>query len=321
MNDNKYVIGIDTSNYKTSVAVTDLEGNILSDCRHLLAVKKGERGLRQSNALFQHINKLPILIKEALSNIECGRICAAAVSTRPRPVEGSYMPVFNAGKSSAHSLAAALKIPVYEFSHQEGHIEAVRRKCTLKDEKTFLVYHLSGGTSELLRVKSTGSSFEIETIGGSLDISYGQVLDRVGVSLGMDFPAGEELDRIAFASKGVTKKFLRPIPNKGAYVNLSGIETQCQRSISPDENKEPLIAETFEKIASSIHKSVEAAIVQTGLTKVIFVGGVSGSMYIKKYLQSKLQQNDIRLAFAAGDLASDNAVGIAFLGGIAYEAS
>lgn len=320
MGSKKCVLGIDTSNYKTSVAVTDFEDNILSDCRQLLAVKKGERGLRQSNALFQHINMLPVLIKDALKHIECGNICAVAVATRPRPVEGSYMPVFNAGQSLAHSLAASLKIPVYEFSHQEGHIEAVRRKCELKYEKSFLAYHLSGGTSELLRVESIGSGFDIEAIGGSLDISYGQVLDRVGVSLGMNFPAGKELDEIAFAGKEAEKKFLKSIPHKGAYVNLSGIETQCQRLLLAEEDNEHLIVESFEKIALSIQKSVEAAVAQTGLTKVIFVGGVSGSMYIKKHLQSELQQKEIDAVFAVGDLASDNAVGIAFLGGTAYEA-
>lgn len=320
MNRYKYILGIDTSNYKTSVAVTDVKGNIISDCRSLLPVKKGERGLRQSDALFLHVNMLPVLIKEALENIECGDICAVAVSVKPRPGEGSYMPVFNAGKSLAHSLAAALKIPLYEFSHQEGHIEAVARTCALRDESAFLAYHLSGGTSELLRVERVGSGFEIEPIGGSLDLAYGQVLDRVGVALGMMFPAGAELDHIASAGKAGSKTLLTPIPHKEAYVNLSGIETQCQRLIAAGEEQTQLITALFDKIARSVQRSAEIAATQTGLNKIIFVGGVASSMYIKKYLQRTLQQTGPKPFFATGDLAEDNAVGLAFLGGRAYEA-
>lgn len=82
------------------------------------------------------------------SGIRRENICAVAVSERPRPVEGSYMPVFRAGVSVAESIAAALRVPVYRYSHQEGHIAAV---CGALDESVRTVsFHLSGGTGEIL---------------------------------------------------------------------------------------------------------------------------------------------------------------------------
>lgn len=109
-------LGIDTSNYKTSVAVTDRRGNILFDKRIFLTVKKGERGLRQSEALFQHTNRLPDILSEALENENIrNNICRVCVSSRPRPVDGSYMPVFLAGISAAKCISSALNVPLYRF--------------------------------------------------------------------------------------------------------------------------------------------------------------------------------------------------------------
>ena len=112
------VLGIDTSNYTTSLALVD-HRKIISDKRKLLTVKEGERGLRQQEALFQHVSDLPVLFSELMEDIGDRKIEAVACSVRPRPVDGSYMPVFMAGKSFAEVIASALKIPVYEFSHQE----------------------------------------------------------------------------------------------------------------------------------------------------------------------------------------------------------
>ena len=144
------VLAFDTSNYTTSAAIADLSGR---DSRRLPQPAEGQRrreGLRQSHALFQHVENLPGLVRRAVSEsgIRRENICAVAVSERPRPVEGSYMPVFRAGVSVAESIAAALRVPVYRYSHQEGHIAAV---CGALDESVRTVsFHLSGGTGEIL---------------------------------------------------------------------------------------------------------------------------------------------------------------------------
>ena len=181
------VLGIDTSNYKTSVALVDDEGKIICNEQRFLEVKKGERGLRQSTALFQHVNQLPDLIELAFEKLpDNTKVAAVSVSTRPRPVEGSYMPVFNPGYSTGRSLAVALNVPLFTTSHQEGHIEAVKYYSQFKDSNRLICFHFSGGTSEALLVENG----TIQIVGGSKDLAFGQVLDRLGVAYGMDFPCG-----------------------------------------------------------------------------------------------------------------------------------
>ena len=116
------VIGIDTSNYTTSIACFD--GISGENCSRLLPVKQGEFGLRQSDAVFAHIKSLPELSGRLFSHIEKAQITAVGVSTRPRAVEGSYMPCFLVGYSHAKLLSDALGVPLVEVSHQQGHVAA-----------------------------------------------------------------------------------------------------------------------------------------------------------------------------------------------------
>ena len=308
------VLGIDTSNYKTSVAVIDAAGNIVCDHRQLLKVKQGERGLRQSDALFQHVMNLPELIKKSFSEIDPARIRAVACSDKPRPVKGSYMPVFNAGTGMAESIAASLKVPCYRFSHQEGHIEAIRFRTAMENEPELLCYHLSGGTCELLKVTGQG----IDIIGGSKDISFGQVIDRVGVKLGMQFPAGEYMDRAALAAAD-SSKFLKKISTDGLYFNLSGIETQAGRKaeeiMAAEDDPSELIRETMDKLADLLIRVTEKACASTSINKVVFTGGVSSSKYISGILNRHFDNKNIIIEFGDQNLSQDNAVGIALLGG------
>ena len=139
-------MGIDTSNYKTSLAVVDKTGEVLFNYQEFLDVKPGEKGLRQSEAFFQHVQKLPEAIEKAFEYADIREnIGAIAVSSRPRPVEGSYMPVFTAGHGYARALAASMGISLQTFSHQDGHIEAIRHYSSLKDEVPLICFHFSGG--------------------------------------------------------------------------------------------------------------------------------------------------------------------------------
>lgn len=307
------MLGIDTSNYKTSVALVDTEGNIICNYQEFLEVKKGERGLRQSNALFQHVMKLPDLIEAAMTQIEPAHIAGIAVSDKPRPVEGSYMPVFNAGVTTARTLGAALQIPITTFSHQEGHIEAVKHYSSMAAEEKLICFHFSGGTSEALLVDDHGGEgMDIEIIGGSRDLAFGQVLDRLGVALGMEFPSGQEMDQIACRTAMEKPKILPKIKCQDGYINLSGIETKCQRSLgeAPDAQ---LIVQTFHRLAESIEAMTRQLAEKYEIQKFLFAGGVSSSQYIRTYLQEHLK--DLEICFGDPKLSTDNAVGIALLGG------
>lgn len=304
-------LGIDTSNYKTSVAVVDAGGKILFNSQNFLYVKEGERGLRQSDAFFQHVKKLPSIFEEvfAIPGIR-ENIGSISVSSRPRPVEGSYMPVFMAGQSFASALSSALNVPLYEFSHQEGHVEAVKYYSKFKDSTKLATFHFSGGTTEALLVDLEQNTFEI--VGGTKDLAYGQVLDRVGVALGLQFPCGEELDEIAIFANYAHKK-LSKIKVSDCFVNLSGIETQAQRLIGEIKADE-LVCELFDKICASIKEMTMQISSKYDVKDFLFAGGVSSSGYMRNYLKNHLPK-DINFAFGEPKLSSDNAVGIALLGG------
>ncbi len=299
-------LGIDTSNYRTSVAVIDEKGEILFNHRELLEVPQGERGLRQSVAFFNHVQRLPEVMEKAMAYRDSIR--AVAVSDRPRPREGSYMPCFTAGSSCAREVASALGVPLYMTSHQEGHIEAVRYYSDLRSEEDVIFFHFSGGTTEAV--------FRNEIVGGTLDIALGQVLDRVGVRLGLAFPSGEIMDAIALRTAEASSG-LKPIKVKDCYMNLSGIETQSMRKaeelMGAGEPADMLIKELFDKLGRSILDMTMQLIDKYGNRPVIFAGGVSSSEYIRKYLSGELP-DDVRYVFGEPELSGDNAVGVALIG-------
>jgi N6-L-threonylcarbamoyladenine synthase len=233
------------------------------------------------------------------------------------------MPVFLAGSGFAQTMAAVLDVPFYRFSHQEGHIEAIKRYSKFNDQHRFLCYHLSGGTCELLAVDrqtaGTGSArdkknrgTEIQIIGGTKDISFGQLLDRIGVAMGLSFPAGEEMDRLALCADKPSSR-LKEIALDGLYMNLSGIETQCLRTTQALEPE--LIRELFDKIASVLTRLTMRAAKEYRLQHVLFTGGVSGSKYISSRIKDYFSDTNIHVDFGIQKLAQDNAVGIALLGG------
>ena len=302
-------LGIDTSNYKTSAAVVNETGEILFNHQQLLKVKQGERGLRQSEALFQHVQNLPAVMEAVFAQEEIReRIGCISVSTRPRPLEGSYMPVFTAGQGYARSLAAALGVPLYELSHQEGHIEAIRHYSELKDANPLICFHFSGGTTEAILVDGSKS----EIVGGSRDLAYGQVLDRIGVAMGMAFPAGEAMDRIAENGRKHPSIFTK-IKVQDGYVNLSGIETQGQRMFA-DYPQEEVLDDLFEKLSASVLEMTLQLSEKYNMKNFIYAGGVSCSQYMRQYLMNRLT-GKLNIAFGRSELSSDNAVGVALLGG------
>jgi len=299
--------------------VVDENRSIICDIRRFLNVKQGEKGLRQSDALFQHVKNLPALMEEVRDGFS-GAFSAVSYSSKPRPVDGSYMPVFLAGESFGRTLAAALDIPVYGFSHQEGHIEAVKSYSKLDGEDSFMSCHFSGGTSELLKVTRNDIGYDIDIIGGSKDIAFGQVIDRAGVMLGMCFPAGEELDKRAMSAKEITKK-LTPIKVSDASLNLSGIDTQIKRVLESCDAKalgDDFIKEIFERIADAMFKMVIQGAELTNNNKVLMAGGVCSSLFIKDALTDRFKNTGIEAVFDDTGLSQDNAVGTALLGGKIY---
>ena len=308
MSNKSVVLGIDTSNYTTSLALIGQDGEMIANLKRPLKVKTGERGLRQSDALFAHTVNIPDLMAEVSGYLEGRRIVAIGVSEKPRNVEGSYMPCFLAGLASATSMSTALNVPLYRFSHQCGHIMAALYSSESFEllEKDFVAFHISGGTTELVRVTNAGGGFKTELVGGTADLNAGQVIDRIGVYLGLPFPAGPHLEALAKLNE---KKIPRKkVSSKGMTVNLSGLENMAVSLYTETEDKALTAAFVFDYLGHSICTMIDAYQAEYGEGKIICAGGVMCNQIIKDMLSAKYD-----VAFAEPALSADNAVGVAVL--------
>ena len=219
-------LGIDTSCYTTSVAAVDGDGNLIGHKRRLLSVAEGERGLRQSEAFFKHINNFPELYKDLLETVDPKDIAAVCVSTQPRGISNSYMPVFFAGRRLAETVAMTLNVPLFATDHQQGHIQAATYGVEMPKEK-YCAVHLSGGTTEVLLVKEMETEFKAKIIAATKDINAGQLIDRLGVKMELGFPAGKEVDKKACLYTG--PKIVLPISASFDACNFSGTEAAAIR--------------------------------------------------------------------------------------------
>ena len=303
-------LGIDTSCYTTSLALAS-EGAIVASVRRLLTVEQGERGLQQSKGVFQHVNRLPELFDQLLAEAPEARIDAVCVSARPRDQEGSYMPVFVAGHSFARGIAAALRVPLYETSHQQGHVRAALVDSSVPEGGPFLALHLSGGTTEVLSVQP---DLSITLLGGSGDLNAGQLVDRVGVALGLGFPAGPALE--ALAVKGEARSAF-PLAASNGSVSFSGAEAQAMRLIkSGTARPEDIAAEVYSYLARAVARLIRDGQAQTGAKHVLVSGGVASSALLRTLLPARLKRQDIRIGLHWGrpELSGDNACGVALIG-------
>ncbi|MGN1409414.1 MAG: peptidase M22 [Eubacteriales bacterium] len=315
MSEKNVYLGIDTSNYTTSAALCSEDGLILLNCKLPLPVKEGERGLRQSDAVFHHVKNLP----EAAENVgeylkdNCCKIEAVGYSSAPRNISGSYMPCFLAGESAAEFSAKTLGVPIYKTSHQAGHIMAALYSACQDDkdkfseiaENRFIAFHVSGGTTDVLLCEpDTNEIFKIEQIGGSRDINGGQAVDRAGVMMGLSFPCGAEMDRAAIGFNGKTEKSKLSVD--GTYCNLSGLENKAAEKYKKTGSIAETSAYVLDFIARTLEKITQNVLDEYGNLPVIYAGGVMSSEYIRRTLGQYGM-------FADARFSSDNAAGVALI--------
>ena len=294
----KAVLGLDTSNYTTSAAWFD--GAQGHNEGRLLEVQPGRLGLRQSEALFQHVKRLPEIVK----GLEQREIQAVGASTRPREVEGSYMPCFLAGASFGESMAHVLNVPFYAFSHQQGHLAAAAWSAGRLDflEQPFLAWHLSGGTTELLKVEPEGCSVRAEIIGGASDLSAGQLIDRAGVLLGLALPAGKALDELAQTE---IHSDCYAVKLKNLTFSLSGIENQIKELAARQKPPAYIASFTLNTIAQVVRRATQEAQARWPGLPVLCSGGVASNRRLRSVLTQAV--------FAQPQFSTDNAMGVAIL--------
>ncbi|MGN0614284.1 MAG: peptidase M22 [Porcipelethomonas sp.] len=304
-------LGIDTSNYTTSAAVFSSDTNEIIQQRKLLPVRHGECGLRQSDAVFHHTNQL----SEVIRNLHPERfdIKAVCVSSRPRNAEGSYMPCFLTGKTAAEIITYVTGAELYYTSHQTGHIAAALYSCGRTDlfEKEFIAFHVSGGTTDCLYCNPDKSEIiKAELFSCSLDLKAGQAVDRVGVMMGLDFPCGREIEKLAEKSD---RKFKINIKLKNNDCCLSGLENKCAKMLEDGNTREDTAKFCLSFIGETIKAMSFKAAEAFGDIPIVYAGGVMSDKIIRKMIE-----NSFDAYFALPVFSCDNAAGVAIIASEKY---
>lgn len=304
-------LGLDTSNYTTSAAFYDDETGELKQEKKLLPVQAGAVGLRQSDAVFSHVKQLSEVIGRLFENNSTKtKVSGVCVSTRPRSVEGSYMPCFLVGRLVAESLSAVMQIPLAECSHQEGHIAAALYSAGkldwLNKGQKFYAFHVSGGTTEALLVKPNSDLFEIELVAQTLDLNAGQLIDRAGVLLGLPFPCGVHLDKLSLECD---ENIRVSASMKGASFHLSGVQNQVEKLHMQGKGAAYISKFVLESIGAAIIECTKGLIKAHGKLPILYAGGVMSNTLLRKKLSSCFECHFAEPAFSA-----DNAAGAAVIG-------
>lgn len=307
----KYVLGIDTSAYTTSIAAVNIEtGEIISDLRQVLSVPSGQKGLRQQDAVFQHLKNFEELFQKI--DFDLNEVDTVSVSSKPRNVENSYMPVFTVGQHYGKVISKTLNCDYQEYSHQENHISASLINDYKEINRNILAIHISGGTTEFLSVEKSNKGYDTEIIGGTKDITFGQLIDRMGVFLDFPFPCGFHMEN---SIKNISKfeKIKHPSIAKSAFINLSGMENYYKNLYETGKyNKESIIYSIFEYVSNCILSITENLKEKYKFNTIIITGGVSSNIIIRNLTENNLKHK-FKLLFPSNKNSSDNAIGIAFL--------
>lgn len=308
-------VGFDTSNYTTSAAVCSEDGEIIANIKYPLPVAEGACGLRQSDAVFAHVKNLPLAcrdLKDAIGNRE---VLAIGVSATPRQAEGSYMPCFLSGIAAANAFSAGCGAPIYQFSHQDGHIRAAvyssGAACDLL-QKPFAAFHVSGGTTEVLHVVPNENGFDVELVGETADLNVGQLIDRVGVMMGLSFPCGREMERLCAEWQGELPQVKTCVRN--CTCNLSGLQNIAEKLWKEHKDPRLVSAYVFACVAKTLQKMTAQLDEKIPGLPIVYAGGVMSNRYLQAVLAKRKNTYFAEPAFSA-----DNAAGIALLCREAYQ--
>ena len=325
-NESRCYVGFDTSNYTTSAAVCVCEPDgtlrVTANCKIPLPVGEGERGLRQSDAVFHHTRHLPAILDQLSEAVGDSAVWAVGCSSKPRDAEDSYMPCFLVGQGAAEAYGAGAKIPTYRVSHQSGHIMAAlygsgALEEGLLREPECLAFHVSGGTTEAVIARPRTGGFDVEIVGGTKDLHAGQVIDRIGVKMGLAFPCGAEMERLADTYTGKIPSMKRTVTD--GYCNLSGIENRAAQLFEQTGDKAAVSAFVLDVIAKTLVDMTNQIRESRGAhLPVVYAGGVMSNQRIRPMLQESVGG---RVYFAPPVFSADNAAGVALLTALLHKES
>lgn len=306
-----YILGIDTSAYTTSIATVDSQtGEVIFDVRKILSVPMGQKGLRQQDAVFQHLKNFSELMQNI--NFDLSKVTTVSVSSKPRNVEGSYMPVFTVGQNFGKVIAKALNCDYIEYSHQENHISASLINDYKVINNNILAIHISGGTTEFLAVSKSNKGYDSNIIGGSNDITFGQLIDRIGIVMEFPFPCGFYMEK--YIEDNTNNENLKLPPISGdKFINLSGMENYFKNLFDSNiYNKQSIIYLLFEYIATCIINIIKNLSIENNFNTIIITGGVASNSTIRKIILESLNKR-YKVIFPSKENSSDNAIGVAYI--------
>lgn len=303
------ILSFDTSNYTTSACVFDTESGIVWENRIMLSVASGECGIRQNDAVFLHTKNLNSLF----DSYDISDINTVVASSCPSERENSYMPCFTVGVSFAKVISNILKVPFFSYSHQKNHICAAlysANKINLL-KTPFIAYHISGGTTDVcLCEPSNRGGFSVKKIGGTYDISCGQLIDRTGVNIGLDFPCGKQIE--ALSDKNLIKGKIK-IKNNDGFYNFSGFQNKTEQMKKDGFSNEQISSYCLDVVYSFLKDSIVYFRSRYGDLPVLLSGGVMSNKIIAELTSADF--NDVY--FSKPRYSVDNSLGCAVL--YAYE--
>ena len=311
------VLGIETSCDETGIAVYDSDRGLLADCLYSqVGIHASYGGVIPDLASRDHIRKTLPLIKEAIkdASIKASELDGVAYTAGPGLVGALLV-----GAAIGRSLAMGWGVSAIGVHHMEGHLLAPMLEPN-PPAFPFVALLVSGGHTQLVRADGIG---RYELLGESLDDAAGEAFDKVGKMLGLPYPGGPHLEKLAKYGKTGRYEFPRPMTNRpGLDFSFSGLKTFVRNTIIEQSKGGELDEQTRADIARAFQEAVVATIVikcrraleQTGLRSLIIAGGVSANTFLREELETSLEKITSQLFYAQLKFCTDNGAMIAYAG-------
>ncbi|WP_455648034.1 tRNA (adenosine(37)-N6)-threonylcarbamoyltransferase complex transferase subunit TsaD [Lonepinella koalarum] len=314
------ILGIETSCDETGVAIYDeQQGLIANQLYSQIALHADYGGVVPELASRDHIRKTLPLIQQALqqANLTAQDIDGIAYTAGPGLVGALLV-----GATIARSLAYAWNIPAIGVHHMEGHLLAPMLELPEnRPQFPFVALLVSGGHTQLVQVEGVG---RYQLLGESIDDAAGEAFDKTAKLLGLDYPGGAALSRLA--EKGKTGRFIFPKPmtdRPGLDFSFSGLKTAAANTINQlikqqgelSEQDKADIAHAFQiSVVDTLAIKCKRALTQTGYNRLVIAGGVSANQQLRQGLQQLMQQLKGQVFYPAPQFCTDNGAMIAYVG-------
>ena len=318
-----YILGMESSCDETSVAVVEKVGDKFTVKSDIIASQIETHrlygGVVPEIASRAHIEAISRITYEALdeAGVTLKDIDCIAVTSHPGLIGALLV-----GVNFAKSLAFANKIPLVAVNHINGHIAAAYlTDDTLKPPYLALV--VSGGHTNIFAVEGYR---DFKVIGTTRDDAVGEAFDKIGRVIGMPYPGGAAMDKLAYEGNSDAIKFPSPALRDSLDFSFSGIKTAALNYINganqrgEEINRADLTASYTKTICEGIEKQVDGALKQTGYKTLVMAGGVAANSHIRRTLTELCNKRGVKFVYPKINLCGDNAAMIAAAGSFEFEA-